>query len=1155
MRDYISRQPRVRLVERSITLALIFALAISAAAVLAPSPVLGAGNIEEIHEHAADQDFRSGRVQPTAVQKDIASGMGAEVRWNEFGTPHSLIKYDRFLATGVSGSDAVEAARSWLSANKELFRLSAEGVSNLELVNDSPIRGTDGHSVILRQQFGGLPVYQDGMVTVALTGTPSAGWNVAYVSSSITGDTALAAQPVLSVSEAWTKAAASVGIIGEITGTRADLVKDSQEKRSDWTLISVAGLADIQRARLAALPTPEDGVRPAYEVVVLKTGGGEAEAFTVFVDAVTGDVLLRVNRVQQLAELGTQSDAFSGTYTTTTCGTEHTFTVPLGINSITVQASATVLSNDIVLNLAYGGAVVASADLLTNPEVIRYAPAGGVPAGIYTVTVCPYDVQSNFAPYTYTGTFTASDLQNPQVPYPPKWQYFTANPPLDYLNTDTRITACWDSTVNGTSVPGCDIEVKNSASRAPWDHDVRSNFPTFTTKGNNAITAEAWTSPLTPGATGYRPVSTLRNYAFSWTNQWYASSCDPTVFESAQRNDIDAGTAALFASHNRIHDWSYHLGFTEENYNMQDSNFGNTAPGAYPLGRENDPEVGDVQAGALTGGAPSYLGRDNANQITLNDGIAPITNMYLWQPIAAAFYAPCVDGDYDMSVIGHEYGHAIQNRMVAGPDSGLSGHQARAMGESWSDLTAVEYLFEYGYAPTAGENPFAVGPYVTGAKQKGIRNYAMNSSPLNYGNVEYDPSGLTSPHADSEIWSATNYDIRQLLVEKYNGSFPYTDESLQRRCADSELPANQCPGNRRWVQIFHDAFLLMPSKVSMVDARDAYLAADMMRFGGANQTELWRAFARRGLGVNAASKDNEDRAPVPSFESPKEANATITFATISANERGKAVPARIYVGKYEARAVPVTDTDSTTALGNSAKFIPGTYEFIAQAPGYGAFRFTQTFTSGKAATVTVSMPLNYASQTQGATATGDGTNKDKLIDDTETTNWASLGSPVSGKQVTVDLSGGAQPIRTVQVSALLRAPNSKDAGGDTGSQSRFSALRQFEIWTCNAAAGSDCSTSAGFTKLYTSAPDAFPSDVPRPLAPDHLLRGFDVPDVAATHVQLRVATNQCIGTPAYQGEQDSDLLNPTDCSSSAQAKNVRAAELQVFTSAGSVRQK
>jgi hypothetical protein len=60
----------------------------------------------------------------------------------------------------------------------------------------------------------------------------------------------------------------------------------------------------------------------------------------------------------------------------------------------------------------------------------------------------------------------------------------------------------------------------------------------------------------------------------------------------------------------------------------------------------------------------------------------PITNQYLWQPLAGAFYAPCVDGAYDMAVVAHEYGHAISNRMIAGPDGGTARRQGQS--ESWS---------------------------------------------------------------------------------------------------------------------------------------------------------------------------------------------------------------------------------------------------------------------------------------------------------------------------------------------------------------------------------------------------------------------------------------------------------------------------------------
>ena len=76
--------------------------------------------------------------------------------------------------------------------------------------------------------------------------------------------------------------------------------------------------------------------------------------------------------------------------------------------------------------------------------------------------------------------------------------------------------------------------------------------------------------------------------------------------------------------------------------------------------------------------------------------------------------------------------------MAGGPNANLSGNQPQAMGESWSDLMAIEYLHESGFTPVGGENPFAVGPYVTGDKVAGIRNYGMNNSPLNYSDVGYD---------------------------------------------------------------------------------------------------------------------------------------------------------------------------------------------------------------------------------------------------------------------------------------------------------------------------------------------------------------------------------------------------------------------------------
>ena len=151
--------------------------------------------------------------------------------------------------------------------------------------------------------------------------------------------------------------------------------------------------------------------------------------------------------------------------------------------------------------------------------------------------------------------------------------------------------------------------------------------------------------------------------------------------------------------HNRMHDWSYNLGFTEENWNMQASNFGNrTAAGRLRQPRERRRCSASRRPARSAGGSPNYLGRDNANMGRCPTACAPITNMYLWQPLAGAFYAPCVDGDYDMPVIGHEYGHMIENRMI-GKGWTRAGDHAGAMGESNGDLNGMEVVNEYGYVP------------------------------------------------------------------------------------------------------------------------------------------------------------------------------------------------------------------------------------------------------------------------------------------------------------------------------------------------------------------------------------------------------------------------------------------------------------------------
>ena len=770
-----------------------------------------------------------------------------------------------------------------------------------------------------------------------------------------------------------------------------------------------------------------------------------------------------------------------------------------------------------------------------------------------------------------------------QAPLPdPKWKVFPNTPQLAVQGVaapDDREMWCWsvaatgcDRVIGGATGIRAIPQLKFAYDELPGDTNAAS--PTFTSQGNDAYTTSSYASHLTPDSAKSSTPSPTREYTYAFTDQWHTSNCNLSGnYATPQMNDIDAAINNLFVNYGRMHDWSYYLGFTESAWNMQQVNFGEDTDTSDEA-QGNDPEKGQAQAGAVAGSVV-FTGRDNANQITLQDGTPGVTNQYLWHPLQAGFYSPCVDGAYDMGVVGHEYTHAISNRMIGGPSAGIGGTEGPKMGEGWSDLVAMEYVNGYGFAPVADENPFAVGPYATGNKNEGIRNYGMNDSPLNYSQLLYDGNGQGGPHSDSEIWSAANFAVRQALVDKWDSQFPYDNKTLQYQCADGLKASTACPGNRRWIQLMFDGFLIQTAAAGMPEAAQAQIAADKVRHNTpatSNQALLWETYASRGLGTNA------DEGGTPDWSTPLANNeAQVQFRTVAVDGGGVPKEAFVHVGPYTARTTEATISKSG-ANSPIVQFVPGSYFFTARADGYGMYQFERTFEAGKSYVVDVPMRKNLASTYNNAEATGDGGNHESIIDDAEDTNWAFLGETVDeaieGKQVTVDLTGGAHMVREIAVSALNR-PTSNDAY-DSIAQSRFAALRSFEILTCDATKGADCEEDDSFSVIFTSPEDAFPSGRPRPTSENLRIKTFDVPDTQATHVRLRVLTNQCTGNPIFSGEENpvgeplsdpdcvdgftfaaltaADPNNPPDpeqvpeATNNTQRHRVRAAELQVFSS-------
>ena len=403
----------------------------------------------------------------------------------------------------------------------------------------------------------------------------------------------------------------------------------------------------------------------------------------------------------------------------------------------------------------------------------------------------------------------------------PTWKGFQIAPPFNPLNaypwnypsTDTRETFCWTATAGCTNVVGdaTTVYAGGVASKMPWDvlpdPVTGANLGTTQTEGNNVDDARVWSG--NHGVYGnpalFRDSSATRDYQPAWTNAWYTSGCNPNNVNAAINpagNDIEASTASMFVGHNRMHDFSYYLGFDEGHWNAQQYNNGVTTvdpsptPGgpaiAAPLA--NDGLIGNAQSGAATGS------RDNANMSTGADGSHPTTNQFVWQPLAGSFYAPCVDGAYDFTVYGHEFGHLIENRMIGKGVGARQGTHAGSMGEAFGDFDALEVVNALHIAPVPAADKYTEGAYATGNGYNGIRDFLAgrpmggefpapgqnpDTDPLNYGNFGFDIVG-TEVHADGEIWVAVEIDLRDLFLQRYPSHGSRRGHRLRTRAAGHE---------------------------------------------------------------------------------------------------------------------------------------------------------------------------------------------------------------------------------------------------------------------------------------------------------------------------------------------------------------------------------
>ncbi len=282
-----------------------------------------------------------------------------------------------------------------------------------------------------------------------------------------------------------------------------------------------------------------------------------------------------------------------------------------------------------------------------------------------------------------------------------------------------------------------------------------------------------------------------------------------------------AAQVNLFYWVNRYHDILYHFGFRESSGNFQTDNFNLGGIGGDPIRAE----------------AQDGSGTNNANYSGSRDGSPARIQMYLWSG------TPQLDGDLDQGIIIHELTHGLSTRLV-GNGTGLSGLQARGMGEGWSDYFGLVLLRQ---SDDDLNGNYAVGQYAVGNYSRGIRRYPYSTNqqvyPLGYGDIGLN---INSPHPIGEIWCNTLMEMRAALIG-HNG---YEE------------------GQRQSIQLVVDGLKLTPSSPSFLDARDAILLADRINNNGVNQCRIWGAFSKHGMGFSAQTLGTNDRSPIESFDQP-----------------------------------------------------------------------------------------------------------------------------------------------------------------------------------------------------------------------------------------------------------------------------------------------
>ncbi len=302
---------------------------------------------------------------------------------------------------------------------------------------------------------------------------------------------------------------------------------------------------------------------------------------------------------------------------------------------------------------------------------------------------------------------------------------------------------------------------------------------------------------------------------------------------------------------------------------------------------QNAGAAGVVIVNNISPGAPGMGGTDAtitipALSVSLADGDAIKAQLAQPAPVSLRMARRTSlprDGSIDNTVVAHEWGHYLSNRLI-GNSNGLLANQAGGMGEGWSDFVAMLLTVKEedrnvpsnaGFNGTYPNTPYTFGgpdfapDVLNNAYYYGIRRYPytrdMSKNPLTFKHISdnvplpatpaVSPRGSSSAnsevHNTGEVWASMLWECySNLLNDTARLTFAQAQDRMKRYLVA--------------------AFKMTPSDPTFVSARDALLAV-MLAQDAQDHDLCFAGFAKRGLGAGAVAPNNLSLDNVGAIES------------------------------------------------------------------------------------------------------------------------------------------------------------------------------------------------------------------------------------------------------------------------------------------------